>query len=446
MKKMLFSIKTIICLTGLLFLILNIITPLLADDYTYSFIYPTSERLKSVADIFVSQYNHYMMHGGRCVAHFIAQFFLLIGNKLVFNIFNTIIYCAFVFLICFHITGSFKNIKPSLFVTINILLWFLTPTWGQNFLWLTGSCNYLWTTTIILTFLVPYRKSNENPQYKMNLLFSFLFFILGILAGWSNENSAAAVLFLLIAFFIIKIINKKQPVLFEVLGIIGFLIGFGFLLVAPGNYIRFAESEMVQYSMFTKLVTRFISVTSVFAKNYGLLFTILSVWVGYDLIRHQRQKISLFTWFYFFAGLAGTYSMIMSPFFADRAFLIVMVFLLITFFNVLLKIEFEIPQIIKRNIPVFSVLILLFFFYSYFEAGKNIFGVYSRWQQRISYIQTQKNEGVVDIEINQSISVWNKHAAAYMIPDLYIDTEKYPNKSIANFYEINSIKGIDEND
>jgi hypothetical protein len=67
---------------------------------------------------------------------------------------------------------------------------------GQNFLWLDGSCNYLWTTTIILLFLVPFRKITDNNLYAMNAVSSVLFMFLGALAGISNENSSAAVLFL----------------------------------------------------------------------------------------------------------------------------------------------------------------------------------------------------------------------------------------------------------
>ena len=75
-----FLIMCSVCIM-LLFLVFNIYTPLVADDYIYSF------GMHSVGDILVSQYHHYFFWGGRSVAHFLVQFWLLIGKPF-FNIAN----------------------------------------------------------------------------------------------------------------------------------------------------------------------------------------------------------------------------------------------------------------------------------------------------------------------------------------------------------------------
>jgi len=82
-----------------LFLILNIYTPLVADDYSLSL------GIHSMPDIFRSIYKLYYNWSGRGVVIFFGQFWLLVGKPL-FNIANTLVYCAFILLVQFHITGN----------------------------------------------------------------------------------------------------------------------------------------------------------------------------------------------------------------------------------------------------------------------------------------------------------------------------------------------------
>ena len=59
-----------------LMLVLNAHTPLMMDDYDYSFSWSTGDRLSGIADIVRSQAVHYTIWGGRSVTHFLAQLFL----------------------------------------------------------------------------------------------------------------------------------------------------------------------------------------------------------------------------------------------------------------------------------------------------------------------------------------------------------------------------------
>jgi hypothetical protein len=415
---------------------------MIADDYSYSL------GIYSVADIVKSQYNAWFGWGGRCIAHFLAQFWLLLG-KPVFNIANTVVYCAFILLTYFHITGKAVKINPGLFLIINVFYWFLIPTWGQNFLWLDGSCNYLWTTTIILFFLVPFRKRHDTKDYKLNKPLSILFFMVGILAGWSNENSSAAVLLLLIAYFVMKVINKDKIALFEITGSIGFLIGFILLIVAPGNYIRadvFREmgAGHSNDAVIIMLLKRSIDVTLVFFRNYGFEIMAVAALSAFDLLYHQKRRLNLFTYFYALAALASAYSMIFSPYFPDRAFLIVLVFAGITLGSVLTQFEIQIPAIIKRNIYCIVILLLLGFSFSVLKAGKNIVGIYLRWQSRVEYITAERDRGNLDVEVKAPIPTGDRHAALYGLSDLMDNPNGWPNVSVAEYFGLRSIKKSDD--
>ena len=57
-------------------LLLNRHTPLMMDDYDYSFSWHTGERLSGIGDIIASQAAHYRIWGGRSVTHFLTQLLL----------------------------------------------------------------------------------------------------------------------------------------------------------------------------------------------------------------------------------------------------------------------------------------------------------------------------------------------------------------------------------
>ena len=79
--------------------LLNLHTPLMMDDYDYSFSWSTGERLTGVADVIASQAAHYRIWGGRSVAHTLVQLFLLWGKPL-FNAVNTLMYLLLLAEIC----------------------------------------------------------------------------------------------------------------------------------------------------------------------------------------------------------------------------------------------------------------------------------------------------------------------------------------------------------
>ena len=190
-------------------------------------------------DIFDYQVWHYFNWGGRTVAHTLAQI-LLVFPKAVFNILNSFIYTALIYLIYLHGCFNKDNEDNSyMLLLIHFILWFIIPVFGQSFIWLVGSCNYLWTTVIILYFLWLYRRNTLSEKW-YNLLFMF---ILGLLAGWTNENTSAGLIAILVFSLIINKVETKKFELSKtrLFGIIGTLAGFIIMICAPGNYIRSAE-------------------------------------------------------------------------------------------------------------------------------------------------------------------------------------------------------------
>jgi hypothetical protein len=367
-----------IVFVSLAFWAMNVLTPKMADDFIWEYVSGTPQKVQSLSDIVPSVYNYYTgtykegFRGGRIVPVILTQVFVTLGKPL-FNIANAAAYAALVLLMHFHITGQ-KRINILLCGAVNIFLWYFVPSWGENFLWLTGSCFYVWPMALILLFLVPLRKKSADKEYRPGIPLSILYPILGLLAGLSYENAAAALFFFLLFYAAAKVVRKEPFELFEILGIAGFTTGFIILLAAPGNYARLNGYDLVRkYGFFVRLLIRFVYTTNIFIK-YGLLLAGLSAIMGYDLAARQKKTVHVFSFLYLAAGIISAYSMILSPVFIERVFFPVTVFLVIAFLNIFCQIE--VPPMFKRNRKLFMALVLILFSFSLLKAGITIVKVY----------------------------------------------------------------------
>lgn len=235
----------------LFFFILNAVTPLsFGDDYVYSFIWeghsiyePLSEnavRVSSLRDLYDSQLLHYFTWSGRLVSHTLAQFFLWMG-KSVFNIFNAFISVLLIAEIywCSHKGIVTLRADACMLCGIFFAAWAFTPGFSHVFLWLDGACNYLWTTVVLIGFLLPYIRKyySVSTEILQSRCFSFFMFFCGIIAGCTNENTICWVLTILV-YFIFKLWRSGKGENTLNFGVAGLAIGYAMLLFAPGNMVR----------------------------------------------------------------------------------------------------------------------------------------------------------------------------------------------------------------
>lgn len=405
---------------------LNRLTPLIGDDYVYSFIFSTTDKIASLNDIVNSQILHYNIWGGRSVVHFILQLVLLLNNQLFNNIINTTVFIVFLNVVQFHVLGKIKY-KTSIIIIIFCLTFLLQPAFGETVLWLTGSINYMWGTTIILCFLLPYR-IYRNANKKNNLLefsLSIIFLLFGIIAGWTNENTSISII-CMIALFIYS--YKKQGwkiPLWSITGLIGASIGFVIMVIAPGNFARASAAGpttifllLYRTLTYTELFIIYLSVL-----NLGLIiFAILNL---------NGRKIKFFnnlvfvSLIYAIGLLISIYSMIFSPTFPPRAWFGTITLNIILFgimFNNL-RYNLKLTNAIKYAVVLVCVVNVLV---NYYEAYRDLTRIKSIWTNRIVQIEQAKAD-------KDSTVVFEKYKAdtKYGMSDAY-----YANEYVSNFYSI----------
>lgn len=408
---------------------LNKHTTMIVDDYGYSFIWGKGLRVKSFMDIISSQYDHYFRWGGRSVVHFLAQAFLMY-NKEIFNIANTGMYIILILLIYYHAVGSFK-IYPSVLLIINLALVLFMPAFGQTFLWLVGACNYLWGPALVFLYLIIFRiqLTKQEDVIKSKVL-SVLYGSWGIIAAWTNENMAVALVMMIIMFMLYYYHEKRRIPFWSKCALAGCFLGAVILLAAPGNYVRLGHFHNISY------LRNFVNITKLFfAENYIFFPVFALVIICFAAGKRGSYKIPVI---YLFGMVVSLYSMIGAPYFADRAKLGPLVFCLIAFCNLYVQFQVEDLQI-KEIIIVTATIAGILMVQNYKIAYGDIISYEKRDKAKIEYALKEKQKGNIDIILPRNYPK-TRFAAPYGLEDINKDPKHWTCTGFARYFGLHSVR------
>ena len=423
------TIKIILFIIFMSMLVLNFLTPLIADDYSYA-IGVTDRRISSIIDIVNYQVHHYFNWGGRTVAHSIAQFFLMFP-KGIFNVFNSMIYTVLIYLIYKIAKVDNKKEKPYLLIGIHFILYFLTPVFGQTCIWLIGSCNYIWTTTIMLLLVYQY---TNNKDKKNSIIRVILMLLLGIIAGWTNENTSFGLIVVLTSLLLVNKFNKEKNKPWQISGVLGNIIGFAIMILAPGNFIRsqrFVDNDFI----LIKWAKRFINCTTGFYEY--CLPIIIALVILFTIYIYNRKKINSLVYVFILGAIFSVYPMVLSPEFPPRSWFGVIVFFTIAIMVFAHKLD-DIHKIFKPIMMDIIVVSSVIFIADYLYLVKDINELRGVWNYRVQQIEESKDDSV--IEFYEYVSNNSKNPN-YQLADIGTEANGWPNEDISLYYGVKE-KGI----
>lgn len=457
------SLKKTVCLmlvflmTGALFYLLNYHTPLYADDFVFIYSRYTGKKVGSLKDIFESLYSFYFSGNGRIVDHFFAQLFLFLGKR-IFNFVNTFAFLTLGVLIFYHGTDRRLKENVSLLFFIYCALFVLTPAFGQSFLWLTGASNYLYGIELILFYLIPYRfiiKTKDERQEKslyLTIAKGIGMLFLGLLAGWTNENTGIALIVMVFSYFIYYKMRKIKLKSWMICGWVGNIIGYALLLLSPGEWLRLDSTGKVSILYALKNI---IYISFKLVEYLGpllILFTVMVFLYIYpqmpikSIRKFLCQELSTrFLMFMYMVGFFGaTYSMIVAPYFPGRAWSGPLVLLIISF---LLFYTNIIPEYARKFITYLQIIlvtgIVVFCLPIYIIAVRDLREIDLQNKTRIEIIEKTiaNNQDTAYIPVIKSDS---KYSCFEKNGDLELNPEFWPNPDIAKYYGIAKIVGKDK--
>ena len=432
------SIVTISCIVvvAVLFYLLNALTPICLDDFSYTRNFVTKAPISSVADICQSMGIHYLKVNGRLVVHFLAQLFLWWG-KPVFNIINTAAFLGLGTLIYLMAAGTFKDFKVTRWLLGLFGIWLLAPGFGQSYLWLTGAANYLYGILIILAFLIPFRRGVSFKKKAMSVLFPVLFFVAGILAGWTNESTGAALLLVVVCFIVKERIENGKFSFWMFAGFVGNLAGFAVMVLAPGQTARLTSyGESVTLSL---LFHRALHITRLFVTYFWpalLVFVVLLVFY-FVKMRENNWKGLVNTGIFALATLVSSYSMVIAPYFPERAWSGTVIFGMITVVSLLSAFKIEIKHAAAIRSAAAICLSVLFLF-TYIRAYSDVRVAWLSDTKRMTSAGQQIAEGKKNVTM-PSVTSTSKYSCFEPWGDLSDDTANWVNSAIARYLGVNTV-------
>ena len=310
----------------LLLLYCNLHTALVADDFQYCFSFADGSRISSVSQIRPSMAAHRLSMNGRVFAHALVQLFLLLP-KGVFNVCNALAFTALVYLLARPCRLP-ESRSALLLLAVFGCVWVLQPEFGQVFLWLDGSLNYLWCAVLCLLWLRPWADfflTGREPGGAVRAPYVLFSFIVG---AWS-ENSSVALVFIALLFLALGWVRERTPPRPWQLGALAvFLAGFLFMMLAPAT----AANKAAEMKL-SVLLANFAETGLFYLRFWPLLlsfplFYVLALRVGVD---EKRRLLALIV---LGGSLAGHFVLTFALYCAGRSTYIGLVLLIAA--NVLL--------------------------------------------------------------------------------------------------------------
>lgn len=304
----------------LIMLFCNFNTDLVADDYMYCFSFADDSRIESVAQIIPSMAAHRHSMNGRVAAHFLVQLFLMMP-KAVFNIFNAAFFTALIWLI--YSIGRQKHEHSCLLAVLCFaLIWLLQPQFGQVYLWLDGSVNYLWCAVVCLVWLLPWAGKFLYDR-ELSPAAQAAYIVFSVIVGGFSENASVALIFMAMLFMLlIGLWQKRKLSQWLWLSLIAAFIGFMYMMLAPAESVN----KSAEFNI-ASLFANFIDTGLYYLRFWPLL---ISFGLFYYLAFSQgiEQKVRLLSAVFFLGSLAGHFVLMFAMYCAGRSTFIGLILLI----------------------------------------------------------------------------------------------------------------------
>lgn len=290
---------TLIAILSVIFVVLlifNFNIPLVMDDFAYKFSFATGERLENFGQLTQSLIYHRDTVNGRLFSHFFAMLFLMLP-KAVFNFINPLVAVVIALviyrIICMDCGDKKKALMP--FCLALMMIWVLTPAFGEVYLWLDGACNYSWAMCFVLLFLLPFVAHFYKAWGKIHPLGTVFMVAEAFVAGAYSESCSFSGIFMAFCLLCIIVLREKKLPVGLSLSFTSACAGLLFLVLSPsmlaekrGSISLGAVAGLIKSAV--NAVLKIVSLLGVKLVAAGILCALALV-VTLFLLRKRRKLV-----------------------------------------------------------------------------------------------------------------------------------------------------------
>ncbi len=422
------SLSVILIIVFFIMLLFSCLTPMVSDDFSYSFSWVDNSRITSLRQIIPSMSVHRQLTNGRVFSHGIAQVMLMLP-KIVFNILNAGNAVLLCLLICkLLIVIHYDNISPALLVLV-LLLWNFTPAFGQNYLWLDGAVNYGWGLTFFLLFLYPFVSKLAENSWDCAIWKKLLYFPIAFIAGAYSESGSICIIFLAFCILIYCLV-KKRSFLFLLLLFITSGCGFLFLMTAPATAGRSGDGSL------SSLANNLMKILVSARENLLWLYIIFAALFTFCSVQKVNKKVLIISGVLFLTNLASLLSYSFALYFIPRHFCYSVFFTslactLLTASFCQTKTELS----VRILLSALAVLFLFQFATGFIDVSVS----YHKSTEREQIISTALSKGNSSVTL-EAFYPTTPYGNIYRLA--LDDPQSWPNTSIADYYGLETVYGV----
>ena len=426
--------------------IYEFLTPYISDDIIY---YDEVAKAGSFFDLFAQEYDHYMNHSGRTVAHFIMRVFLYIDVKAVFNIVAAAVFTLLSILIYMNVRDK-KKYDLRIYILILIMMWLFEPAISNTVFWETGACNYLFTATIIFGYITLFRKNYESGE-KKSIAFAVGMLLFGFVTGWCNENSSGGVIFMVLVLLLVRYLKTKDFSgfrLWMITGLIGNIAGFLMLTMAPGNYSRKGYIQDA-HSGILAILARFLKI-ALNIKNYYLIlvcvYIVLLIAIAYRLGSFEKFKDVTKDMLLFGLLFIATDGALIALAYSElRAYYCASLFLMTAIaegFAWASNKGFK-EDLVQIFVTGLATVLVIVFAFTYIEQGANLARIERELNERDAYLDYMAEQGEMVVEAPMLRPQWDNRFTNAYESDITEDKFYWMNLAYAEHHGLWYIIGVD---
>lgn len=426
---------TLFCIWSVMFLC-NLLTPYIADDFSYRLNFATGKRLQSVRDIVQSMAYHRNHVNGRILAHTIVQIFSMFPAWL-FDIVNALVFILFI-LGMVRISEANGN---QLFIALFAFsaAWLVCPAFGQVFLWQDGSINYLWAFLPVTIYLIPFVDYLLNGKTIDNRILKGIYLFFAVVMGAYTEVASFGAI---VASFLLLLVNRlycgEKNKSFFCLMIAFACIGYISIYLAPAQWLNKSHNDNHTVASLIEALFRVLhgyqNLLPLLA-SYAVLL-IVSIWAQID---RKRILVSLA---FIVASLAANSLMFVAVDYPGRAGSGVFIHTLIA--NVLLLTALLNRENLRMLLTCALAVILLITASALLDGTEDIISTKAQIQRNAEIIAWYKSTGDTNVAV-PIIRTDTKYSALNGL--MYLSAQEantWPNTAMAKYYKVNSIIGYYE--
>ena len=450
-RKLIFFV--ILGCTFVCILAYNELTPFLSDDYAY--LCEIRDNASGFGDVIKLAYAELFEHGGRFLHYITFRIFFYLGNKQYFNIAASFMYVVFGLAIYANIEKKRKYDITVLMLSY-LLPWLFEISFGQTVLWITGSVVYMFATTYILLSLALYKHLLNSSQIKKPVLMCILMFIIALFAGNSSENNSGAAILLVIIYTLNRFISGKKSAKGKyglkefvrphmIAAFLGYFLGYGLLILAPGGHNRAEAVSEGDYTGMTGIFSHIYKLSMALRDNLlifiiciAILIVILAVTGHFKSFKDVRENNAVL---FIFAAIASTYALMFIPLPVKRVFFGAAAFLFIALIQLLLELRQNETWVKVVKYSAVTILCILFFF-TYLENLVNLARITREENERTEILRQAASSGADYAEVPMYREAFkNEYTAAYD-NEMTEDPGYWINTFYENWYGIDKIVAI----